>query len=107
HGWASAARVVHNIMGTQPAVPTPQWVWSDQFGHDAQAVGRVIPQAHEHLVHRGDHAIFVINYDRLIGAAAIDDHMVSRSATRIITRDVRVDPDQLADTDIQIRRLAR
>ncbi|HIW46563.1 MAG TPA: FAD-dependent oxidoreductase [Candidatus Yaniella excrementigallinarum] len=107
HGRASAARVVHTIMGTQPAVPTPQWVWSDQFGHDAQAVGRVIPQAHEHLVHRGDHAIFVINNDRLIGAAAIDDHMVIRAATRIITRDVRVDPDQLADTDIQIRRLAR
>jgi len=107
HGRASAARVVHTIMGTEPAAPTPQWVWSDQFGHDAQAVGRVIPQAHEHLVHRGDNAIFVINDDQLVGAAAIDDHMVIRAATRIITRGVPVEAQRLADTDIPIRRLAR
>ncbi len=94
-------------MGTQPAAPTPQWVWSDQFGHDAQAVGRVIPQAHEHLVHRGDRAILVVNDDQLIGAAAIDDRVVIRAATRIITRGVPVNPNQLANTDIPIRRLAR
>ena len=107
HGRASAARVVHTIMGTEPEAPTPQWVWSDQFGHDAQAVGRVVPQAHEHLVHRGEHAIFVVDGDRVIGAAAIDDHMVIRAATRMITRGISVDPAQLADTDIPIRRLTR
>lgn len=107
HGRASAARVVHTIMGTQPEAPTPQWVWSDQFGHDVQAVGRVVPQAHEHLVHRGEHAIFVVDGDQVLGAAAIDDHMVIRAATRMITRGISVDPAQLADTETPIRRLTR
>lgn len=107
HGRASAARVVHTILGTEPEDPTPPWVWSDQFGHDVQAVGRVIPQAHEHLVRRGEHAIFVVDGDRLIGAASIDDRMVVRAATRMITRGISVDPAQLADTEIPIRRLAR
>src|SRR5690625_4964125 len=107
HGRASAARVVHTIMGTQPDAPAPQWVWSDQFGHDAQAVGRVIPQAHEHLVHRGDNAIFVVDDHRLIGAAALDEQMIIRAATRIISRNISVDPAQLADPAISIRRLTR
>ncbi|WP_022870521.1 NAD(P)/FAD-dependent oxidoreductase [Yaniella halotolerans] len=107
HGRASAARVVHTIMGTEPDAPLPQWVWSDQFGHDAQAVGRVIPQAHEHLVHRGDNAIFVVDGDQLIGAAALDERMIIRAATRIISRGIAVDPEQLADTDISIRQLTR
>lgn len=107
HGRASAARVVHTIMGTVPNTPTPPWVWSDQFGHDVQAVGRVIPQAHEHLVHRGDNAIFVVDEDQLIGAAALDDRMVIRAATRMITRDIAVNPEQLADTSISIRQLTR
>lgn len=107
HGRASAARVVHTIMGTDPDAAVPQWVWSDQFGHDAQAVGRVIPQAHEHLVHRGDNAIFVVAGDRLVGAAALDEQMVIRAATRMITRGIAVDPDQLADTSISIRTLTR
>lgn len=107
HGRASAARVVHTIMGTEPDAPTPQWVWSDQFGHDAQAVGRVIPKAHEHLVHRGANAIFVVDGDQLIGAAALDEHMVIRAATRMITRGIAVDPEQLADTSVSIRKLTR
>jgi len=107
HGRASAARVVHTILGTEPDAPTPQWVWSDQFGHDAQAIGRVIPEAHEHLVRRGDNTIFVVDGDRLIGAAAIDDRMVIRAASRMITRGISVDPAQLADPEIPIRRLAR
>ena len=107
HGRASAARVVNTIMGTEPSAPTPAWVWSDQFGHDAQAIGRVIPQAHEHLVHRGDNAIFVVDGDWLIGAAALDEQMIIRAATRIITRGIAVDPAQLADPDIPIRRLAK
>lgn len=107
HGRSSAARVVHTIMGTQPDGPTPPWVWSDQFGHDAQAVGRVIPKAHEHVVHRGDNAIFVVDGDRLIGAAALNEHMIIRAVTRMITRGISVDPAQLADTEIPIRRLTR
>lgn len=107
HGRASAARVVHTIMGTVPEAPTPPWVWSDQFGHDAQAIGRVIPHATEQLIRRGNNVIFVVDGDRLIGAAAIDDRMVIRAATRIMTRGVTVDPAQLADTEIPIRRLAR
>lgn len=107
HGRASAARVVHTIMGTEPDAPLPQWVWSDQFGHDAQAVGRVIPNAHEQLVHRGENALFVVDGDQLIGAAAIDEHMIIRAATRMITRGIAVDAEQLADTSIPIRRLTR
>lgn len=107
HGRASASRVVHTIMGTEPDAPTPQWVWSDQFGHDVQAVGRVVPQAHEHLVHRGDNVIFVVDGEQLMGAAAIDDQLVIRAATRMITRGIAVDPTQLADTEIPIRRLTR
>ena len=105
HGRASAAHVVHTIMGTQPEAPTPQWVWSDQFGNDIQAIGRVVPEAHEHLIWRGDNAIFVVDGHQLIGAAAIDDRIVVRAATRIMTRGISVDPAQLADTEIPIRRL--
>lgn len=107
HGRASAARVVHTIMGTNHTAPTPQWVWSDQFGHDAQAVGRVIPKAHEHLVHRGDNAIFVVDDNRLVGAAAIDERMIIRAATRLIIRDIKVEPEQLADTNVSLRQLTR
>lgn len=94
-------------MGTKPDEPAPPWVWSDQFGHDAQVVGRVVPKAHEHLVRRGDNALFVVDGDRLIGAAAIDDRMVVRAATRMMARGITVDPAQLADTEIPIRRLTR
>lgn len=107
HGRASAARVVHTIMGTQPEAPAPQWVWSDQFGHDAQVVGRVIPQAHEHLVHRGKQVMFVVDDQRLIGAAAIDDQRAIRAATRMITRNIAVEPKQLADLQIPLRSLLR
>lgn len=107
HGRASAARVVHTIMGTAPDAPTPPWVWSDQFGHDAQAVGRVIPRAHEHLVRRGDNAIFVVDGDQLMGAAALDEQLIIRAATRIMARGISVDPAQLADPEVPIRRLTR
>ena len=107
HGRASAARVVHTILRTEPDAPTPQWVWSDQFGHDAQAIGRVVPRAHEHVVRRGDNVIFVVDGDRLIGAAALDEQMIIRAASRIITRGIAVDPAQLADPEIPIRRLTR
>ena len=107
HGRASAARVVHTILGTEPDAPTPQWVWSDQFGHDAQAIGRVIPQAHEHLVRRGENAIFVVDGDKLIGAAALDEQTIIRASSRIITRGIAVDPALLADPKIPIRRLTR
>lgn len=107
HGRSSAARVVHTIMGTEPDAPVPQWVWSDQFGHDAQAIGRVIPQAHEHLVRRGDNAIFVVDGDQLRGAAALDEQLIIRTASRIMTRGIAVDAARLADPDVPIRRLAR
>src|SRR5690625_378522 len=107
HGRASAARVVHTIMGTQPDAPAPRWVWSDQFGHDAQAVGRVVPQAHEHLVHRGERVIFVVDDQRIVGAAAIDDQRAIRAATRMITRNIAVEPEQLADLQVSLRSLLR
>lgn len=107
HGRASAARVVHTIMGTTPETLPPPWVWSDQFGHDVQVIGRVVPRDDEQLIRRGDDVVFVVDGEELIGAAALDDQQVIRAATRIMTRGIAVDPAQLANPAIPIRRLTK
>ncbi|WP_461169960.1 NAD(P)/FAD-dependent oxidoreductase [Arthrobacter sp. Z1-15] len=86
------------------------WFWSDRHGVHVEGVGsmagegRVVIRKKEGL----PAAAFRLDADgRLEGCAAIDGGFTVRAARRIIDRRIPVDPAQLADSAVDLRKLAR
>ncbi|HHV22679.1 MAG TPA: FAD-dependent oxidoreductase [Propionibacterium sp.] len=91
-----------------PVHPAP-WMWSDRYDHHVEAVGSM---ARGHLVVRERDGkpwvSFLLDDDgRLLGAAAIDGGIAIRAAQRMIDRGTVVDPAQLADPAVNLKKLAR
>ena len=52
-------------------------------------------------------SVFTLQHGRVIGAVAVDATNDVRAARRMIDRRIVVDPDRLADTDTDLRKLLR
>ncbi len=81
------------------------WFWSDRYGHHVEVVGSLTGAGRE-VVRPGAHpTVFVLDGDRLVGAASVDDPLAVRAARRMIDRSVGVSADQLADPAVPLRSL--
>lgn len=117
-----AARAAAAIVGAPVPAEQAQWFWSDRHGNHVEVVGDlhvggrgthgVAPTGQVERVVRGKvcrppFAIFAVAGDRLVGAVSVDDPKAIRAARRLIDGHVPVDAAELADPEVDLRKLAR
>lgn len=111
HAIQSGTRAAAALLDQPAPAGQTAWFWSDRHGVHVEGAGSLVGDGE--LVHRRSPegapvASFLIGPDGLLrGAAAIDGGLTVRAARRIIDRRIAVDPRQLADPDVELRRLAR
>ncbi|WP_417234788.1 NAD(P)/FAD-dependent oxidoreductase [Arthrobacter sp.] len=112
--WESAMNTGHTaaaaIAGVDLPVHGASWFWSDRHGVHVEGVGSMTgPGSTVIREIDGQPAIaFRVDDDGyLTGCAAIDGGLAVRAARRIIDRRIRVDPAQLADPTVNLKKLAR
>ncbi|MDO5076946.1 NAD(P)/FAD-dependent oxidoreductase [Corynebacterium sp.] len=87
------------------------WFWTDRYGVHVEGVGSMTEPGTTVLRMAADgqaQVAFRVRDDgRLAGCAAIDNGMAVRAARRLIDRQIVVDPAQLQDPSINLKKLAR
>lgn len=106
---ASAAAA--SILGASAPKESAGWFWSDRYGVHVEGVGSMTDDG-ETVIRpdaEGRPAVaFRVTADgHLAGAASFNDSMAVRAARRIIDRGIAVDPTQLADPSVPMKKLAR
>lgn len=113
---AMGQHAARTILGTPSAYTDAPWMWSDQYDLQVQAVGASVEDLRQ--VHRGtadgDHGLVVVGLGpdgTVAGAAGVSlgsgVGRVVRGLQKLVERGVVVEPDQLADESVDLRRLAR
>ncbi len=106
HGGQTAAAA---ILGQELPRPQAPWMWTDRYGVHVEAVGSMA--AGQVVVReRGGRpwVAFALDDDRrLLGAAAIDGGQAVRAVRRLFDRGTVVDPAQLADPAVDLKKLSR
>ncbi|WP_260430589.1 NAD(P)/FAD-dependent oxidoreductase [Nocardioides sp. LS1] len=106
-------RAAATILGIELPSATASWWWSDRHGRHIEGVGNMSDSsASTSIVVRGaigadSFSVFTMRNGRIIGAVAADDSQAVRAARRLIDRQIAVDPDCLADTGSDLRKLLR
>lgn len=110
--WANAQNegiaVGHTILGLERPPEDIPWFWSDQHGVNIQILG--MPPSDATTAIRADeahHTCFYLTGDRLAGVHACNDPMAIKVAKRLMSRDVPVDADRLADSAIPLKSLLK
>ena len=96
-----------NLAGNPKAYANVPWFWSDQYDLKLQMVGFAAEAKHQ--VVRGDpgtrqFAIFYFDGDTMIAADAVNSAREFMAARQLVGK--AVDPDRLADPDVDLRALA-
>lgn len=108
-----AQRAAATILGSSAPGATASWWWSDRHQRHVEATGTMhAPDALHTVVVRGQigedpFAVFTLRHGQVVGAVAVDDSNAVRAARRMIDRGTVVDPVQLADQKIDLRKLLR
>ncbi|QPK79111.1 FAD-dependent oxidoreductase [Corynebacterium lizhenjunii] len=113
--WDSAVQegraAAYSIAGQEPPAESASWFWSDRYGVHVEGTGdmNVAGQTYFRPDADGKPAVAfrVTNDNHLAGAAAFNDSMAIRAARRIIDRNLTVDPAQLIDPAVSLKKLAR
>jgi len=111
HAMDHGAHVGRVIAGTAVPFASVEWIWSDQFGANIQIAGDISDPARE--VARGRRGedgfvVFSLAPDGTVrGAYGFNAGSEISATTRLIQRNVPVDPDRLADTASPLRDLIR
>ncbi|MBV6763100.1 oxidoreductase C-terminal domain-containing protein, partial [Rhodococcus opacus] len=103
-------RAAATILGLPAPAATASWFWTDRHHRHVEGVGHMSDA--EHVVIRGDFdapafSAFGLRAGLVVGAVAVDDSNAVRAARRMIDRAVIVDPQRLADTATDLRKLLR
>jgi 3-phenylpropionate/trans-cinnamate dioxygenase ferredoxin reductase subunit len=106
HGTATGRAMAGRL---EPFAEAP-WFWSDQYDLNLQYVGAALP--YDATVTRGrvgdpPFTVFYFRRDKLVAAAGVNDHHTVSRTRRLIELGVKVEPAQLADPAIDLKRLAR
>ncbi|WP_201574518.1 NAD(P)/FAD-dependent oxidoreductase [Psychrobacter sp. H8-1] len=104
-GERAAAAILNKELPETPV----DWFWSDQGDLHIEMAGKILPTK-EHLVTRleGDWPVYFSVVDnRVIGAVSVNNPNAVRAAMRMIKNDIHVDPLQLADPELPLRKLMR
>ncbi|MHA2787673.1 NAD(P)/FAD-dependent oxidoreductase [Corynebacterium sp. S7] len=106
-----AARAAASIAGTPIPAESASWFWSDRYGIHVEGTGSMVAEGTTIIRPDTDGAAdvaFRVTPDgKLAGAAAYDDSKAIRAARRIIDRNISVDPAQLADPAVSLKKLTR
>lgn len=111
--WESAMHegqtAAAGILGVELPEHGAPWMWSDRHGVHVEVVGDMTAGAPALREVDGRPAMaFRLAADgRMLGAAAIDGGVSVRAARRIIDRRIVVDPAQLADPAVALKKLMR
>jgi len=110
-------RAAATILGIDPPAATAPWFWTDRYHLHVEGVGEMREaDAETQVVVRGTvgeppFSVFTLRRDgeahRVVGAVAVDDSNAVRAARRMIDRGTAVDPERLADTGTDLRKLLR
>nr|WP_304659654.1 FAD-dependent oxidoreductase [Arthrobacter sp. zg-Y1116] len=105
-GEAAAA----GMLGAEPPAGTADWFWSDRYGVHLEVAGSMAVPGRTVL--RGEPGsgfmVFRLGLDgALAGAAAVDGGTAVRAARKLIESGRILDPAQLQDPAVDLRRLAR
>ena len=106
HGAQVAAAA---ILGHDLPAPAAPWFWTDRHGVHVEATGSML--GGREVVRERDGrpwlAFAVGDDQRLLGAAGIEPGQAIRAARRMIEHGTVIDPEQLADPGVDLKRLAR
>jgi 3-phenylpropionate/trans-cinnamate dioxygenase ferredoxin reductase component len=103
-------RAAATLLGKPAPSPTAPWFWTDRHGLHVEAVGEM--NAATTTVLRGllgepPFAAFGLRDGKVVAAVAVNDSHSVRAGRRMIDRAIPVDPDRLADTTTDLRKLLR
>lgn len=103
-------RAAATILGITPPAASASWFWTDRHHRHVEGVGRMADA--ETTVIRGElgaaaFSAFGLRDGLVVGAVAVDDSNAVRAARRMIDRSLAVDPQRLADTANDLRKLLR
>ncbi|WP_367107447.1 NAD(P)/FAD-dependent oxidoreductase [uncultured Psychrobacter sp.] len=104
-GERTAASILNEALPPEPV----DWFWSDQGDLHIEMAGKILPTK-EHLVVRdeGDWPVYFSVVDnRVIGAVSVNNPNAVRAAMRMIKNDVHIEPSQLVDIEVPLRKLMR
>lgn len=111
--WQSAQhqgeRAAAAILNQELPVAPVDWFWSDQGDLHIEMAGKILPTK-EHLVMRleGEWPVYFSVVDnRVVGAVSVNNPNAVRAAMRMIKNDVNVEPSQLANPELPLRKLMR
>lgn len=103
-------RAAATILGVSGPAESAPWFWTDRHHRHVEAVGSLGDAAE--IVLRGQpgvgpFAAFGLATDRIVGAVGVDDTHSVRAARRMIDRGLRVTAGELADPEVDLRKLLR
>ncbi|WP_420751334.1 NAD(P)/FAD-dependent oxidoreductase [Rhodococcus sp. O3] len=103
-------RAAAAILGAPAPEVTAPWFWTDRHHRHIEGVGRMSDA--DTTVFRGElgadsFSVFGLLDSVVVGAVAADDSNAVRAARRMIDRSLAVDPQLLADTAADLRKLLR
>ncbi|MFF0818188.1 NAD(P)/FAD-dependent oxidoreductase [Rhodococcus sp. NPDC003318] len=112
--WDAAQYDGRRAAATMLGAPAPEssapWFWTDRHHRHVEGVGRMADA--DTTVVRGElgagsFSAFGLRNGTVVGAVAVDDSNAVRAARRMIDRSLVVDPQRLADTATDLRKLLR
>ncbi|MHA4854340.1 NAD(P)/FAD-dependent oxidoreductase [Rhodococcus sp. MSC1_016] len=103
-------RAAATLLGVPAPAGTAPWFWTDRHHRHIEAVGCMADA--QMTVLRGElgataFSTFGFRDGVVVGAVAVDDSNAVRAARRMIDRALAVDPQRLADTATDLRKLLR
>jgi 3-phenylpropionate/trans-cinnamate dioxygenase ferredoxin reductase subunit len=98
------------LLGNEAEYDAVPYFWSEQFGRMVQYVGH--HSAAQRVLHRGDPegskwSVCWLTGDRLDAILTVDRPRDLAQARRVMTAGTPVDPDALADPEVQIRQTVK
>ncbi|MCP1411430.1 NAD(P)/FAD-dependent oxidoreductase [Paenarthrobacter sp. A20] len=110
HAMKTGATAAAALVGDDLPEHGASWFWSDRHGVHVEGVGSMTGEGATIVREKDGEPAVVFKLDvggYLAGCAAVDGGLAVRAARRIIDRRIRVDPKQLADPSIDLKKLAR
>lgn len=110
HAMNTGTTAAAALLGQEPPAHGASWFWSDRHGVHVEGVGSMTAEGTTVIREDNGRPAMAFRLDPegfLVGCAAIDGGLGVRAARRIIDRRIRVDPAQLADPTVNLKKLAR
>ncbi len=112
--WENAMNSGHQaasaIAGAEAPAQRADWFWSDRHGVHVEGVGSMTEPGTTVIREVDGVPVMAFRVDAdgyLIGCATVDGGLAVKAARRIIDRRILVDPAQLADPAVNLKKLAR